>query len=227
MSRALDANRSKPLADPEASVGERLGSLAQQLRAYTDAAALSFHAMKGGGVGLHGATSAVLESSLAGIRDLVDRCLADARLSAGARPRRSTIVLDAFIEEVRLAAGTDAKTHGCELVVGPAIPGLLIEGDRPMLNAAISILLQNAFRYTRPGSRVCLDVSRVGDRILIEVEDECGGFPAARRAVGYCADHGLSIVRRAIEANGGTLALRNAPGVGCTMCIELPAEPAL
>jgi signal transduction histidine kinase len=223
MSQPPDANRTSPPADTDGSVGDRLGALAQKLRAYTDAAALSFHAMKGGGVGLHGATSVVLESSLAGIRDLVDRTLAEARLSAGARPRRSAIVLDAFIEEVRLAAGTDAQTHGCELAVGPVPPGLRVEGDRPMLNAAISILLQNAFRYTRPGGRVCLDVRRAGDRIVIEVEDQCGGFPAAGHAAGDCAAHGLSIVRRAIDANGGQLSLRNAPGLGCAMSIDLPA----
>ena len=59
-----------------------------------------------------------------------------------------------------------------------------------MLNAALSILLQNAFRYTRPRSNVWLDVVNVGNRILIEVADECAGLGvhdvhrAARRITG-------------------------------------------
>ena len=218
--KALNA----PDAPAEASLAEELGALAQRLRAHTDCAALSFIAMKGGGVGLHGATSAALESSLAGIRDLVDRCLSDVLLRAGGRPRRSVIPLVALIDELRLAAHFDAQAHGCELLVRAVPAGLRIEGDRPMLSAALSILLQNAFRYTHPGSTVTLDVRAVADRIAIDIEDECGGFPAGRDAVGSREQHGLVIVRRAIEANGGTLALRNAPGLGCTMSIELPAS---
>lgn len=219
-----DPKRIEP-AQPEAaaSIGESLDTLARRLRAHADAASLSFIAIKSGGVGLHGATSAALESSLANIRDLVDRCLADLRLRTGVRSQPGAIALDAFIEEVRVAAHIDAWTHQCELVVGALPPGLVVSGDRPMLNAAVSILLQNAFRYTRPGSSVWLDVRQSGDRILIEVADECGGFPVAACADSSGTDHGLSVVRRAIEANGGTLALRNSPGSGCTMSIELPA----
>ncbi len=32
---------------------------------------------------------------------------------------------------------------------------------------------------------------------------------------------GLSISRRAIEANGGTLGVRDVPGVGCVFAIDL------
>lgn len=217
-----EVDAAQPAAEP--SMAERLGALAQQLRAYTDSAALSFVAMKGGGVGLHGATSAALEASLAGIRDLVDRGLSDALLRAGGQPRRSVISLVAFIDELRLAAHFDAQMHGCELLVGTVPPDLRIEGHRPMLNAAISILLQNAFRFTHPGSTVTLCVRRIANRILIEVEDACGGFPAGRDGLHSREHHGLLIVRRAIEANEGTLVLRNAPGLGCTMSIDLPAS---
>src|SRR5512132_1236148 len=152
-----DTKRIEPTQpEPAASIGEALDALARRLRAHTDAASLSFIAIKSGGVGLHGATSAVLETSLAGIRHLVDRCLADLRLRTGARSQPSAIALDAFIEEVRVAAHIDAWTHQCELVVGAMPHGLSVSGDRPMLNAALSILLQNAFRFTRPRSSVWL-----------------------------------------------------------------------
>ena len=37
---------------------------------------------------------------------------------------------------------------------------------------------------------------------------------------------GLSISRRAVEANGGTLRLRDVPGTGCIFTIDLPQTVA-
>ena len=71
------------------------------------------------------------------------------------------------------------------------------------------------------------------NRILIEVEDKCGGLPPGdmeamflpftqnstdRTGLGL----GLSISRRSIEANKGTLSVRNIPGSGCIFTIDLP-----
>jgi signal transduction histidine kinase len=36
---------------------------------------------------------------------------------------------------------------------------------------------------------------------------------------------GLSIARRSIEADGGTLAVRDLPGVGCVFTIRVPRHP--
>jgi signal transduction histidine kinase len=33
---------------------------------------------------------------------------------------------------------------------------------------------------------------------------------------------GLAISRRAVEANGGTISVRDRPGTGCVFTIELP-----
>jgi hypothetical protein len=71
--------------------------------------------------------------------------------------------------------------------------------------------------------------------VLIEVEDECGGLPEGkvesmfqsfeqldqdRTGLGL----GLSISRRAIEACGGTLTVRDVPGIGCVFTIDLPRD---
>ena len=71
------------------------------------------------------------------------------------------------------------------------------------------------------------------NRILIGVEDQCGGLPegkaeeifhpfeqgsAERTGLGL----GLSISRRGVEANGGKLSVRNLPGTGCVFTIDLP-----
>src|SRR5688572_19726654 len=65
------------------AVGERLGALTHELRNLLDAAMLAVAAIKGGHVGISGATGAVLDRSLAGLRTVIDRSLADVRLTVG------------------------------------------------------------------------------------------------------------------------------------------------
>src|ERR1700733_4327367 len=65
------------------TMNERLGFLAHELRNLLNTATLALDAVKRGSVGITGATGAVLDRSLHGLRDLVDRSLADVRLTAG------------------------------------------------------------------------------------------------------------------------------------------------
>jgi K+-sensing histidine kinase KdpD len=37
--------------------------------------------------------------------------------------------------------------------------------------------LQNAFKFTRPHTKVTLTARATADRVVIEVTDECGGLP--------------------------------------------------
>lgn len=78
-----------------------------------------------------------------------------------------------------------------------------------------------------------LNAYAVADRILIDVEDRCGGLPAGDAEkmflpftqVGTDTSGlglGLSISRRSVEANEGILSVRNMPGVGCVFTIDLP-----
>ena len=119
------------------------------------------------------------------------------------------------------------------LAVTPVEPGVEVKVDRPLLAAAVGNLLQNAFKFTRPHSQVSLKTSSTSDRVLIEVEDECGGLPAGepaelfRRFAQRGRDRtgmglGLSICRRSIEGDGGEVRVRDMPGIGCVFVIDLP-----
>jgi signal transduction histidine kinase len=94
-------------------------------------------------------------------------------------------------------------------------------------------LLQNAFKFTALRTEVALNVYASGNRILIDIEDHCGGLPEGdpedlflsftqsgpdKSGVGL----GLSICRRSIEANHGVLRVRDLPGKGCVFTIDLP-----
>jgi signal transduction histidine kinase len=219
------------------STNERLGILAHELRNLVHRAIISVAAMKEGSVGLGGATGALLDRSLMGLRDLVDRTLVDVRLTAGLSERRERIGVADFIAEVQVAATIEAASRDLEFIVAPIEKDLAVEGDRQILAAAVANVLQNAVKFTRPHSRVALQAYAAADRILIGVEDECGGLPdgkteeifrpftqfgAERAGLGL----GLAISRRGVEANGGKLHVRDLPGTGCVFTIELPrADP--
>jgi signal transduction histidine kinase len=93
--------------------------------------------------------------------------------------------------------------------------------------------LTNAFKVTRAGGRVVLGAHREDTRLLIEVEDECGGIPDGNRdpyqAFGEQGGHvrtglglGLSIARKAVKAHAGDIHIRNLPGKGCVFVIDVP-----
>ena len=149
------------------------------------------------------------------------------------RLERDVVAVDQFIAEVQLAAGLEARVRRCEFTVSPVEHGLAIRVDIPILYSAVSNLLQNAFKFTHPHSHVWLKAFGTVDRVLIEVEDECGGLPEGKAEAmflpfqQYNADRsglglGLSISRRAVEASGGKLSVRDLPGIGCVFTIDLP-----
>ena len=55
-----------------------------------------------------------------------------------------------------------------------------MEVDRQIVAGAIANLMQNAFKFTRQGGHVSLRTSVTEDRVLIEVEDQCGGLPPGK-----------------------------------------------
>jgi signal transduction histidine kinase len=222
-----------------AALNERLGSFAHELRNLIHTATLALTAIKAGNVGLTGATGAVLDRSLVGLRTLVDRSLTEVRITAGLPPQLRVFSLEDFIGEVRVASILEAKVRGCAFTVGAVDPKLAVEADRDLLFSAVGNLLQNAFKFTRPRSEVALNAYAGGDRIRIDVEDACGGLPpgnAEKMFVPFAQDQpdrsglglGLSISRRSVEAIGGRLDVRDVPGSGCVFTIDLPrhAMPA-
>lgn len=211
---------------------ERLGRLAHELRNLLNVAILSFDMLKSGTVALGGSTSAVHARSLVGLRDLIDRELADVRLGAGLL-NKETVLLTGFIEDLAVSASLEAAARNVEFTVMPVPPGLSVNADRPLLISVVSNLLQNAFKYTRVGGHTRLRVHATDDRVMIEVEDQCGGLPAGahedlfrpfaqrgtdRSGVGL----GLSIAYRGVVANDGTIRVINCPPIGCVFIIDLP-----
>jgi signal transduction histidine kinase len=226
--------REQDIGDDEV---ERLGFLAHELRNGISTLTMAFQVLRTGKVGIGGSTGDVIDRGLTTLRMLVDRSLAEVRLASG-QHRRTQVLVAEFIEEVAISASLEASRKGVAFAVAPVEYGIAVEVDRQLLASAVGNLLQNAFKFTPARSRVALRAHKHGDRLLIEVEDRCGGLPAEKteelfRSFGRRhADTsglglGLAISRRSVQVNGGEIAVKNLPGEGCIFTIELPLAPAV
>jgi signal transduction histidine kinase len=215
------------------ALNEQLGFLAHELRNLLHTATLAVLAIKAGNVGTTGATGALLDRSLIGMRNLIDRSLAGVRLTAGMPSRAQLVSLAEFIADVRISASLEAQTRDCQFTVGDVDPELALDVDREILMSAVGNLLQNAFKFTHRHTEVRLTAYASADRIRIDVEDHCGGLPPGAAAEMFQPFKqsgedrsglglGLAICRRAVEANRGTLSVRDIPHAGCVFTIDLP-----
>ena len=211
---------------------ERLGNLAHELRNALGGAMLAFQTLGTGSVGFGGSTASLLGRNLRRLSALIDSSLAQVRLEAGIQtPERVSI--SQFVEELEVGAAMEANARNLTLAVTQIQPGVDVEVDRQLLAAAVTNLLQNAFKFTRPNGHVSLRTSSTESRVLIEIEDECGGLPpgkvdelfrpfeqrgANRTGLGL----GLSISRKSVEAIGGAIRVRDIPGTGCAFVVDLP-----
>jgi signal transduction histidine kinase len=220
-------------ADGVQASNSRLGFLAHELRNFVHTATLAVGVIKAGNVGLTGATGAVLDRCLKGMSSLIDRSLAEVRVTADLPPRRQLISVADLLADAEVAASLESRARECGLTVSTVDRDVAVCGDRDMLSSALGNLLQNAFKFTQRQTEVQVRARVAQDRILLEVEDHCGGLAAGtvetmmlpftqngedRSGVGL----GLDISRRCVEANKGILSVRSLPGSGCIFTIDLP-----
>jgi signal transduction histidine kinase len=212
----------------------RSGVLAHELRNCLSAASVGFELVKKGTVASGGSVSAVISRNLARMGSLIHRSLAEVRLNAGIEHRERVPVAE-LIEEAEVEGSLEAATRNQALTVTAVDRDVEVEVDRQTLAGAIANLLQNAFKFTLHGGHVVLRTSMTAHRVLVEVEDECGGLPPGkadelfeafqqrgenRRGLGL----GLFISRKGVEANHGLIRVRDVPGHGCVFTIDLPRK---
>ena len=210
---------------------QRMGFLVHEVRNQLATANLAVRAIELGNMAISGATGAVLKRSLGAIDLLVTR--ATAELRGELANKHQLFSAAAFIAEAELEARLDPGLQGTVFEVSPVEPSLAVHGNRGLLGAALANLLQNAFKFTRPNSVVTLRAYALESHVHIDVEDHCGGLPtgsAARMFVPFRPNNhvraglglGLSIARRSVEAEEGTLTVRDVPSSGCVFTIRLP-----
>lgn len=227
---------------------ERLGFLVHELRNGLQTASLALAALESGKLPSTGATSAVLRRSLVFLTHLVTRSIDEVRHVTEPPSRQEVVSIATLVAQASDAAQLQARARTCPFTVINVEAGPRVWAASELLLAALSNLLQNAFKYTAEGTEVVLH-AHPGEpgTVCIDVSDHCGGLPAGATEVlfrPFQRKHvdpaglglGLSIARQNVEDAGGALTVRDVPGVGCVFTIslklledfELPvaAEPA-
>ena len=228
--------RNQTDVDGESARGsERLGFLAHELRNLISTATLAFEVLKKEIVGVAGSTGTVLHRSLVGLEALIGRSLAEVRLTQGVQ-NLERVLIAGFIDELTPGATLEANARGVRLTVLPVDDGVAITADRQVLAAVVGNLLQNAFKFTRPRTTVTLRIRASAERVLIEVEDECGGLPSGNVSELFrpfeqrSADRtglglGLAYSRWGAAVHNGRIYARNLPDRGCVFTVDLPLLP--
>lgn len=230
VSSAIDTFWSEAMQQYEHDSARRIGFLAHELRNALAGAKASFMILKRGQLGLESKTGDVLGRSLGRLENLISQTLLTVQLQAGVEAEPQRMRLARLLRDVEETAVPERGVH-LRVEVDEALE---LDADERLLVSAGSNLLQNAFKFTRPGGEIILRGRQEGEFVFIEVEDECGGLPPGRaeelfkpyvqrgddrRGLGL----GLAITREAVEAHGGQLFVRNLPGKGCVFAMKLRA----
>lgn len=144
-----------------------------------------------------------------------------------------------------LAPGLEAKAagHGVDVVLLDAYCDTSLYCDMDLIMRSLNALLDNAIKFSDPGSKVTVDCAVTPDGgFLFSVGDEGPGmteqqiaecsepFVQCDMSIGRMAEGiglGLAFARTLIELHGGSLRLASGGGRGTTATLALPVERVL
>src|SRR5262245_1163503 len=187
------------------------------------------------------ATGRAVHRSARRMLALIEDLLAVSALDAGIEMRSEHVDLGNIALEVvgDLSAQAEKKSIRTELERDAAC---IVQGDPDRLRQALDNLVENALKFSPPGSRVRVRVERRDGMVRTEVQDEGQGFDAdeaprlfgrfqrlsARPTAGeHSTGLGLAIVKRLIELQGGRVFAESpGRGRGSRFGFELPSAAA-
>ncbi len=172
--------------------------------------------------------------------------------------RRTAQLVDNLLEMARLEAGRVSLRRDWQSIeelagsalaaLEPSLAGRPIDVDLPadlplvacdgvLIERVLVNLIENATKYTPPGSPIRIGARRADSVIEVAVEDRGPGLPPGREraifekftrgereSVVPGVGLGLAICRAILEAHGGTIHAENRDGGGARFVFTLPAE---
>lgn len=211
---------------------EHFAFIAHELRNPLSAATVAFENLKRSGqLPTVGRAVGALERGLQRTTELINQTLAIARVASGIELRRQSTTMKALLDDVELGAISEAEAKGVELRT-VLEKDERVNVDVRLIQSAVSNLVRNAVKYTKSGV-VELRGGTAEGRVIIEVEDTCGGLDPGKVEAAFAPfvrlDNnqtgfglGLAIAKQAVDAHGGTIRVQNLPGKGCIFVLELP-----
>ena len=131
----------------------------------------------------------------------------------------------------------NSMTEGRAVSVKIAVDLPLIAADQELMGMAVRQLLDNALKYSPPGSPIAIAAQRTPHHVLISVSDQGPGIRAQERSRIFerfyrspgtpqnvaGAGMGLAIALEIVRAHGGNIDVADNPGGGAKFSIAIPA----
>ncbi|MEY2472910.1 MAG: two-component system, OmpR family, sensor histidine kinase SenX3 [Actinomycetota bacterium] len=171
---------------------------------------------------------------------LIDDLLDLSRIETGEIEREEVPVrhlVTGAVDRVLASAGARAR----DVSINHDLPTTTLVVDASQVESALVNLIENAIKYSDPGSPVAVSAIDAGDRVELIVTDHGIGIPPADRdrifERFYRVDRarsrvtggtglGLAIVRNVARNHGGDVHVDSREGEGSTFVIQLPRPGA-
>jgi two-component system sensor histidine kinase KdpD len=165
---------------------------------------------------------------------LVSNLLEMARIESGEVKLRSHWhPFEEVVGSALKAAHPALANHNVALKLPRDLP--LVEFDATLIERVLYNLVENACKYTPPGSTVTVAADVAGGNLVVSVSDNGPGIPGGqeesifekftrgtRESTTPGVGLGLAISRAIVEAHGGRISARNGPAGGAVFTFTLP-----
>jgi two-component system sensor histidine kinase KdpD len=190
-----------------------------------------------------GELASIIDEESARLDTLIGQAIEMAQIDAeGIRVQRAPVHLRTLLDQAVEALRDQLARHHVIVQVDGADEPLWL--DPHLISRVLRHLLENAARYTPPGSEIILRSHRSGDgshpeeKLNLDVADDGPGIDpydlplifekfyrgklSARAAKG--SGMGLAIARAILTAHGGSISVESAPGEGTVFRMEIPGR---
>jgi PAS domain S-box-containing protein len=182
--------------------------------------------------------SNMIERQLAHMTRLLDDLLDTSRVSRGVLELRlEPLDLRAAIEAAIDATRPSLENAGQTLLAGISASPLPVDGDRVRLTQAVGNLLDNASKYSDPGTQIEIETHETAEEVMVEVRDHGIGISpellpkvfglftqgnhgtARSKGLGI----GLALTQQLVTLHEGRIeAHSDGPGLGSRFVLRLP-----
>jgi signal transduction histidine kinase len=150
--------------------------------------------------------------------------------------QKEGVKIEEFISAAIKNVSKKAKTKN--ILIEKSVNGFSVVGNKESLTQLITILLDNAVKYSEKETKICLSAEKQNKVAIITVVDE--GVGIAEKDLPYIFDRfyradssrsktgadgyglGLSIAKKIVDANGGKIFVESEINTGSTFRLELP-----
>jgi two-component system CheB/CheR fusion protein len=185
-------------------------------------------------------TLEVMDRQLDHLVHLVDDLLDVARINSGKLElRKQRVALRAALASSIDCIQPLIDGHKHELIADMDPDELFVEGDFDRLSQVFSNLLSNAAKYTEPGGRISISLTREGNAAVVRVTDTGIGIDSedlkhvfdlfsqvtsSQKLTEGGLGIGLSLIRTLVQLHGGTIAAESegSKAGGSTFIVRLP-----